>query len=208
MIVAGLTGSIAMGKTTVARMFAALGAPVFDADSAVREFYRSPGAQAVEAAFPGVIEGGEVNREKLAASTLGDPKALQRLEAIVHPEVARLRRSFLERAAAQGRRVVVVDVPLLFETAGAKSVDLVLVVSAGEAAQRARALARPGMTAAKFQAILARQTPDREKRRFAHCVIDTSGPLERTRAQAAGVLRAIAGMPGRRHGPDGKPGDA
>jgi dephospho-CoA kinase len=198
-IVVGLTGSIAMGKTTVAKMFAALGAPVFDADSAVREFYRSPGAEAVEAAFPGVIEGGEVNREKLAASTLADPQALKRLEAIVHPEVARLRQSFLERAAAQGRRVVVDDAPLLVETAQTMSVDLVLVVSAGEGAQRARALARPGMTAAKFEAILARQTPDREKRRFAHCVIDTNGTLEQTRAQAAGVLRAIAGMPdGRR----------
>ncbi len=208
MIVAGLTGSIAMGKTTVARMFAALGAPVFDADSAVREFYRSPGAEAVEAAFPGVIEGGEVNRDKLAALSLVDPRALERLEAIVHPEVARLRRSFLERAAARGCRVVVVDVPLLIETAGAKSVDLVLVVSAGEAAQRARALARPGMSAAKFEAFLARQTPDREKRRFAHCVIDSSGTLEHTRAQAAGVMRAIAGMPGGRHSPGGRLGDA
>ncbi len=208
MIVAGLTGSIAMGKTTVAKMFAALGAPVFDADSAVREFYRSPGAEAVEAAFPGVIEGGEVNREKLAAATLADSRALRRLEAIVHPEVARLRRSFLERAAAQGRRVVVVDVPLLIETAGHKSVDLVLVVSAGEAEQRARALARPGMSVAKFEAILAQQTPDREKRRFAHCVIDTNGTLEQTRAQATGVLRAIAGMPGGRFGPDGTIDDA
>ncbi|MGO9769740.1 MAG: dephospho-CoA kinase [Roseiarcus sp.] len=198
MIVAGLTGSIAMGKTTVAGMFAALGAPVFDADAAVREFYRSPGAQAVEAAFPGVIEGGEVNREKLAALSLADPRALERLEAIVHPEVARLRRSFLGRAAAQGRRVVVVDVPLLIETAGHAAVDLVLVVSASEAAQRTRALARPGMSAAKFEAILARQTPDREKRRLAHCVIDTNGALEQTRAQVAGVLRAIAAMPGGR----------
>jgi dephospho-CoA kinase len=197
-IVAGLTGSIAMGKTTVAGMFAALGAPVFDADAAVREFYRSPGTQAVEAAFPGVIEGGEVNREKLAAATLADAKALERLEAIVHPEVARLRREFLERAAAQGRRVVVVDVPLLIETAGHEAVDLVLVVSASEAAQRARALGRPGMSAAKFEAILARQTPDREKRRLAHCVIDTDGALEQTRAQVAGVLRAIAAMPGGR----------
>jgi dephospho-CoA kinase len=195
-IVAGLTGSIAMGKTTVAKMFAALGAPVFDADLAVREFYRSPGASAVEAAFPGVIEDGEVNRDRLAATTLADREALERLEAIVHPEVARLRRSFLDRAAAEGRRVVVIDVPLLIETAGHRSVDLVLVVSAGEAAQRARALGRPGMTQAKFEAILARQTPDRDKRRLAHCVIDTSGSFERTRAQVAGVLCAIAAMPG------------
>jgi dephospho-CoA kinase len=207
-IVAGLTGSIAMGKSTVAKMFAALGAPVFDADLAVREFYSSPGAEAVEAAFPGVIEDGEVNRNKLAAASLADPQALRRLEAIVHPEVARLRRAFLDRAAAEGRRVVILDVPLLLETAGADGVDLVLVVSASEAAQRARALARPGMSVAKFEAILARQAPDREKRRLAHWVIDTSGPLEETRAQAAGVLRALAAVPGGRHGPSGRLGDA
>ena len=198
MIVAGLTGSIAMGKSTVAKMFAALGVPVFDADREVREFYGSPGAEAVEAAFPGVIEGGRVNRDTLAAAALADPQALARLEAIVHPEVARRRRSFLERAAAEGRRVVVLDVPLLVETANIDCVDLVVVVSASEAAQRARALARPGMSAAKFEAILARQAPDREKRRRAHFVIDTNGPFERTRAQTAGVLRAIAAMVGRR----------
>lgn len=198
MIVAGLTGSIAMGKTTVADMFAALGAPVFDSDAAVRAFYRSPGAAAVEAAFPGVLEAGEINRDKLAAATLGDSEALKRLEAIVHPEVGRLRQAFLARARDEGRRVVIVDVPLLFETGGDRAVDLVLVVSAPEAAQRVRALSRPGMGAAKLDAILARQTPDREKRRGAHFVIDTSSSLEQTRAQAAGVLRAIAAMPGRR----------
>jgi dephospho-CoA kinase len=207
-IVAGLTGSIAMGKTTVARIFAALGAAVFDADAQVREFYSSPGAEAVEAAFPGVIEGGRVNRDKLAAAALADPQALARLEAIVHPEVARRRRSFLERAAAEGRRVAVLDAPLLVETAGAACVDVVLVVSASEAAQRARAFARPGMSAAKFAAILARQAPDREKRRLAHCVIDTNGTLEATRAQTAGVLRAIAAMPGRRLRPEGRLADA
>ncbi|MBV8474626.1 MAG: dephospho-CoA kinase, partial [Hyphomicrobiales bacterium] len=174
MIVAGLTGSIAMGKTTVARMFAALGAPVFDADAAVRAFYRSPGNAAVEAAFPGVVEDGEVNRDKLGKATLGDAEALKRLEAIVHPEVARLRQTFLDRAKSQGRRAVVVDVPLLFETGGDANVDLVLVVSAGERAQRARALSRPGMSEAKLAAILARQMPDAEKRRRAHFVIDTS----------------------------------
>jgi dephospho-CoA kinase len=197
-IVAGLTGSIAMGKTTVAKMFAALGAPVFDADAAVREFYRSPGAKAVEDAFRGVIEDGEVNREKLAAATLADPEAIKRLEAIVHPEVARLRRVFLDEAAAQGRRVVIVDVPLLIETAGHRTVDLVIVVSASEAAQRERALGRAGMSVGKFEAILARQTPDRDKRGFAHWIIDTSGTHEATRAQAAGLMRAIAAMPGGR----------
>lgn len=208
MIIAGLTGSIAMGKSTVAKMFAALGAPVFDADLAVREFYASPGAEAVEAAFPGVIQGGQVDRDRLAAASLADLQALKRLEAIVHPEVARLRQSFLERAAAAGRRLVVLNVPLLIETAGAGGVDLVVVVSASELAQRARALSRPGMSAAKFEAILARQTPDREKRRRAHWVIDTNGPLEETRAQAAGVLRAIAAMPGGGRSREGRLGDA
>jgi len=197
-IVAGLTGSIAMGKTTVAKMFAALGVPVFDADLAVRAYYRASGGATIEAAFPGVVAGGEVARAKLAAAVFADPAALARLEAIVHPEVARRRRAFLGKAAAEGRPVVVVDVPLLFETAGERTVDLILVVSAGEAAQRARALSRPGMSEARLAAIIARQTPDREKPRRAHWVIDTSGPFERTRAQVAGVLRAIAAARGRR----------
>jgi dephospho-CoA kinase len=198
MIVAGLTGSIAMGKSTVGRMFAALGAPVFDADAAVREFYQTPQASAVEAAFPGVTVDGAVDRDRLAAATLSDPAALRRLEEIVHPEVARRRQAFLAAAAAAGRRLVVVDVPLLFETEGESSVDLVVVVSAGAEAQRARALLRPGMSEAKLAAILARQTPDAEKRRRAHFVIDTSGELAATRAQVAGLMRALAADPGQR----------
>ena len=198
MIVAGLTGSIAMGKSTVGRFFAELGAPVFDADEAVRAFYRSDEAEAVEAAFPGVRVDGEVDRGRLAAATLGDPPALQRLEAIVHPDVARRRIAFLAAAAAAGRRVAVVDVPLLFETGGEATVDVVVVVSAGPETQRRRALSRPGMTEAKLAAILARQTPDAEKRRRAHCVIDTRGPYPATRAQVAALLRALAAVPGRR----------
>ena len=197
MIVAGLTGSIAMGKSTVGKMFAELGAPVFDADAAVREFYRSDDSNAVEAAFPGVRIDGEVDRGRLAAATLGDPAALKRLEAIVHPDVARRRLVFLANAAAAGRRLAVVDVPLLFETGGDKAVDLVVVVSAGAEEQRARALSRPGMTDAKLAAILARQTPDAEKRRRAHWVIDTRGPFAATRAQVVAVLRALAAVPGR-----------
>jgi dephospho-CoA kinase len=198
MIVAGLTGSIAMGKSTVGKMFAALGAPVFDADAAVREFYQTPQASAVEAAFPGVTVDGAVDRDRLAAATLSDPAALRRLEEIVHPEVARRRQAFLAAAAAAGRRLVVVDVPLLFETEGEGSVDLVVVVSAGAEAQRARALLRPGMSETKLAAILARQTPDAEKRRRAHFVIDTSGELAATRAQVAGLMRALAADPGQR----------
>ena len=198
MIVAGLTGSIAMGKSTVGRMFAELGAPVFDSDAAVREFYRSDEAEAVEAAFPGVRLDGDVDRCRLSAATLGDPTALRRLEEIVHPDVARRRIAFLAAAAAAGRRVAVVDVPLLFETGGEATVDVVVVVSAGPEAQRRRALSRPGMTEAKLAAILARQTPDAEKRCRAHCVIDTRGPYPATRSQVAALLRALAAVPGRR----------
>lgn len=198
MIVAGLTGSIAMGKSTVGRMFAEFGAPVFDADAAVREYYRSDESEAVEAAFPGVRVDGEVDRGRLADATLGDPAALKRLEAIVHPDVARRRLAFLSAAAAAGRRVAIVDVPLLFETGGEKSVDLVVVVSAGLEAQRTRALSRSGMTEAKLAAILARQTPDAEKRRRAHWVIDTRGEFPATRGQVAALLRALAAVPGRR----------
>ena len=199
MIVAGLTGSIAMGKSTVGAMFAALGAPVFDADAAVREFYRTPEAGAVEAAFPGVTIDGAIDRERLAAATLRDPAALKRLEDIVHPEVARRRQAFLAAAGAAGRRLAIVDVPLLFETGGD---------SGGRSRHRrqrqrpdsarcARSK-RPGMSEAKFAALLARQTPDAEKRRRAHFVIDTSGELAATRAQVAGVMRALAAAPGRR----------
>ena len=198
MIVAGLTGSIAMGKSTVGKMFAELGAPVFDADAAVRAFYRSDESNVVEAAFPGVRVAGEVDRVRLAAATLGNPAALERLEAIVHPDVARRRLAFLAAAAAAGRRVAVVDVPLLFESGGERTVDLVVVVSAGLEAQRARALSRPGMTEGKLAAILARQTPDAEKRRRAHWLIDTRGPYAATRAQVAAVLRSLAAVPGRR----------
>jgi dephospho-CoA kinase len=198
MIVAGLTGSIAMGKSTVGAMFAALGAPVFDADAAVREFYQTPEASVVEAAFPGVTIEGVIDRQRLAAATLRDPAALKRLEEIVHPEVARRRQAFLAAAAAAGRRLAIVEVPLLFETGGDKAVDVVIVVSAGAQTQRRRALKRPGMSEAKFAALLARQTPDAEKRRRAHIVIDTGGELAATRAQVASVMRALAANAGRR----------
>ena len=144
MIIVGLTGSIAMGKSTVAGMFAELGVPVFDADDAVRAFYAGDGAKAVEAAFPGVMISGQVDRERLGSQVLGDAEALKRLEGLVHPAVAQARVHFVERAAAAGRRLVIVDVPLLFETGGEASVDLVIVVSAPGSIQRARALARSG----------------------------------------------------------------
>ncbi len=200
MIVAGLTGSIAMGKSTVSAMFAELGVPTFDADHAVRDFYAGDGAKTVDAAFPGVTVSGEVDRERLGARVLGDAEALKRLEGLVHPAVAEARAGFLKRAAAAGRRLVVVDVPLLFETGGEGTVDLVLVVSAPESVQRARALGRPGMTEAKLEAILSRQTSDTEKRRRAHFVIDTRGRLDLTRAVVAQFARSIAAMAGGRPG--------
>jgi dephospho-CoA kinase len=197
-----LTGSIAMGKSTVAVMFVGEGAPVFDSDAAVHAFYRSPDAQIVEAAFPGVLVAGAVDRQRLAQRVLGDGAALARLEKIVHPVVAARRQAFLAHAAAQGRRLVVVDVPLLFESGDAKSVDVVVVVSATEIVQKARALAREGMTLERFDRIVAKQTPDREKRRGAHMIIDTNGPIEATRAQVRGFMRSSASMIGKRTEPD------
>jgi dephospho-CoA kinase len=195
-IVVGLTGSIAMGKSTVSAMFAELGVPTFDADDAVRNFYVGEGAAAIEAAFPGVTVKGQVDRERLGSRVLGDAEALKRLEGLVHPAVGEARSRFIERAAAAGRRVVIVDVPLLFETGGEANVDLVVVVSAPAPIQRERALSRPGMTEAKLDAVLARQTSDAEKRRRAHFIIDTSGKRELTRAVVAQFMRSVAAMAG------------
>jgi dephospho-CoA kinase len=194
MTVAGLTGSIAMGKSTVGAMFAELGVPTFDSDHAVRDFYAGEGATAIEAAFPGVVVSGQVDRERLGSQVLGDAEALLRLEGLVHPAVAQARTEFIRRAEAAGRRLVIVDVPLLFETGGEASVDLVIVVSAPATVQRTRALARAGMTEAKLEAILSRQTPDAEKKRRAHFVIDTRGRLELTRAVVAQFVRSTAAL--------------
>jgi dephospho-CoA kinase len=198
MIVVGVTGSIAMGKSTVAAIFASLGAPAFDADAAVSDFYAAEGAKAIGTAFPEALVDGRVDRKRLARRVLTDPSALASLESLVHPAVADARDRFLRRAAESGRRFAVVDVPLLFETGGESSVDIVVVASAPEALQRARALARKGMSEANLAAILSRQTPDAEKRRRAHFVVDTRGSLDKTRAQAQQFLRAAAGIEGRR----------
>jgi dephospho-CoA kinase len=198
MIVAGLTGSIAMGKSTVAAMFAALGAPVFDADAAVRSFYAGKGRDPVEAMFPGVLVNGGIDRDRLAQLVLTDPTALKRLEGLVHPAVADAEARFIERAAAEGRRLTIVDVPLLFETGGESGMDLVVVVSAPERVQRARALHRHGMSDAKLDAMLSHQISDVEKRRRAHFVIDTSGSMEQTRMQVSQFMRAVAGLAGNR----------
>jgi dephospho-CoA kinase len=193
MILLGLTGSIGMGKSTTAKMFEAEGAPVYDADGAVHALYAAGGAAAplVEAAFPGVLVAGAVDRARLGALVLNDPAALKRLEAIVHPLVGAHRQSFFDQARTAGEKVVVLDVPLLFETGGDKAMDAVAVVSAPADVQRQRVLARPGMTAQKLDAILNRQTPDPDKRARADFVIDTGGGLEAARAQVRAVLAAL-----------------
>jgi dephospho-CoA kinase len=196
MMVLGLTGSIGMGKSTVAAMFAAEGVPVFDADAAVHRL-QGPGGRlvaAIEAAFPGTTGAGGVDRPALAAAVLGDDAAMTRLVGIVHPAVAEERASFL--AAHAGAALVVFDVPLLFETGGDRGVDAVAVVSAAADVQRRRTLARPGMTAAKFDAILARQLPDADKRARATYVIATDVPLDQTRAAVRHVIACMAARAG------------
>jgi len=198
MIVVGLTGSIAMGKSTVGAMFAKLGAPVFDSDAAVRDIYSGPTASAVEALFPGVVKDGQVDRERLSERVLSDPAALKRLEEIIHPVVKEARGQFLEKAVAAGRRIAAVDIPLLLETGAEDEVDLVVVVSAPAEVQSARALGREGMTETKLRAILSRQLSDEDKRRRAHFIIDTSGSFQRTEAQVRQFMRAVASLEGRR----------
>jgi dephospho-CoA kinase len=194
MVVAGLTGSIAMGKSTVAAMFAALGVPVFDSDAAVHEFYVGDGVMAIAEVFPGVLVDRRIDRDRLSRVVLGDAAALARLEGLVHPAVAGARARFLQSAATEGRRLAIVDVPLLFEIGGESSVDVIVVASAPYPIQRARALSRAGMTAAKFEAILDRQISDSDKRRRAHFVVGTGGTFEQTHAQVAQFLRAVCGQ--------------
>lgn len=188
----GLTGSIGMGKSTVAAMFADLGVPVFDADAAVHKLQGKGGrlVAAIEAAFPDTTGPEGVNRTALGEAVLGKPDLLRRLEAIVHPAVGEERAAFLAQHAAAP--LVVFDVPLLFETGGEARVDRIAVVSGPAAVQRARVLARPGMTEARFEAILARQTPDAEKRARADYVIDTGGSLAATRQRVAEIVADLA----------------
>jgi dephospho-CoA kinase len=188
----GLTGSIGMGKSAVAAMFQGLGVPVFDADAAVHELQGPGGAllPAIEAAFPGTTGPGGVDRPRLGAAVFGDPEALGRLEAIVHPAVGAMRKDFLERNA--DRPLIVFDIPLLFEKGGAEEVDADLVVSAPAEVQRARVLNRPGMTPERFAQVLALQLPDAEKRARADYVIDTGAALEETRAEVARLVEKLA----------------
>jgi dephospho-CoA kinase len=191
MIVLGLTGSIGMGKSTTAEMFAEAGVPVHDSDEAVHRLYAGEAAPLIEAAFPGVTVAGAVDRAKLATRVLGDPAALKRLEAIVHPLVRADADAFLARHRLAGAPVAVLDIPLLFETGGRDRVDKVVVVSAPPEIQRRRVLARPGMTGEKFESILRRQMPDAEKRRLADFVIDTGKGLDAARAEVATIVDAF-----------------
>jgi dephospho-CoA kinase len=193
MLVLGLTGSLATGKSTAAAMFAELGVAAFDADRAVHALYAGAAAPLIEAAFPGTTASGVVDRPRLAAKVVGDKAALSRLEAIVHPLVRDAENRFRAEAAAAGRRIILLDIPLLFETGGEGRVDAVVVVTTSPELQRERLLKR-GVSEAHFAALLARQMPDAEKRKRAHFIIDTSGDFAETRKQIADLVRAVGGM--------------
>jgi dephospho-CoA kinase len=197
-LILGLTGSIGMGKSVTAAMFRDAGIAVHDADATVHELYRGPAAAQVEASFPGTTMAGAVDRMALGAAVLAEPGALARLESIIHPLVAAARDAFIFEAVRAGTKIVVLDVPLLFETGGEASADAVVVVTASEAVQKTRVLARAGMTQARFEAILAKQMPDSQKRRRAHFLVDSGNGLESARAQVGSVVRAVAAMTGRR----------
>jgi dephospho-CoA kinase len=198
MLIIGLTGSIGMGKSTTMQLFAEQGVPVYDADAAVHVVYAGEAVPVVEAAFPGTTADGKVDRQKLSAKVLGSPEALKKLESIVHPMLGAHRQQFLSDAEKSGAPIAVLDVPLLFETGGEKRVDAVVVVSAPADVQRARVLARENMTQEKLDAILARQTPDAEKRQRADFVVDTSSGLDPVRARIRDILAEVARMPCRR----------
>ena len=187
----GLTGSIGMGKSTTAQMFRDAGVAVLDSDRVVHDLYRGPAVAPIAAAFPGVVVDGVVDRAALGARVLGDPAAMEKLEAIVHPLVWAARDAFIQQRAAQGDWMVVYDVPLLFETGTDRSVDAIVVVTASPEAQKNRVLARPGMSAEKFAAIVARQTPDAEKRARADFVVDTDAGLDAARAQVSHIIETL-----------------
>ena len=195
MFVLGLTGSLGMGKSTTAKMFAEEGVPVHDADAAVHRLYEGEAVSLIEAAFPGTTAGGKVDRDELARRVLGNTVAIEKLEKIVHPLVRRAEELFLEMASRKGAPVVILDIPLLFDTGGERRCDAVVVVSAPPEVQHARVFERPGMTEEKFAAILAKQIPDAEKRARAYFVVDTSKGFDATRDQVRDILAHIAKMP-------------
>lgn len=197
MFILGLTGSVGMGKSATAKMFADEGVPVHDADLAVHALYEGEAVAPVEAAFPGTTANGKVDRLKLGERVIGHPEAIRRLEQIVHPLVAKVRDRFLAEAERGGAKIAVLDIPLLYETGGERLCDAVAVVSAPPEVQRERVLARPGMTEAKFAAILAKQMPDADKRARADFVVDTSKGFDAARAQVRDILARASKMPKR-----------
>jgi dephospho-CoA kinase len=197
MFILGLTGSLGMGKSATAKMFAEQGVPVHDADAAVHQLYESEATPLIEAAFPGTTAGGKVNRDKLAQRVLGDTVAIKKLEAIVHPLVRNAEERFLAEAERKGATAAVLDIPLLFETGSDKRCDGVVVVSAPPDVQRSRAFERPGMAEQKFAALLAKQMPDADKRAMADFVVDTSKGFDAARAQVRDILARVVTMPKR-----------
>jgi dephospho-CoA kinase len=198
MIILGLTGSIGMGKSTTAKLFAEAGVPVYDADATVHMVYEGEAAPAIEAAFPGTTVDGKVDRNRLSAQVVHDAAAIKRLEQIVHPMLRAYHQKFLSEAEQSGAPVAVVDVPLLFETGGEKRVDAVVVVTTSPEIQRQRILARDNMTGEKLEAILTRQLPDAEKRKRADFIVDTSDGLDPVRVRIRDILAEAVRMPQRR----------
>ena len=195
MFILGLTGSIGMGKTTTAQLFAEEGVPVHDSDAAVHRLYEGEAVAPIEQAFPGTTSGGKVDRQKLGPMVVNDAAALKRLEGIVHPLVRQSETRFLEQARARGEKIVLLDIPLLFETGGEQRVNAVVVVTAPSDMQRRRVLTRPGMTPEKLDALLAKQEPDAEKRRRADFIVDSGHGLDHAREQVRQILREIATLP-------------
>lgn len=197
MFVLGLTGSIGMGKTTTARLFEESGVPVYDSDAAVHRLYEGEAAALIEKAFPGTTVGGKVDRQKLGERVIGNSAALNELESIVHPLVRGEEMKFLAAARERGAPIVLLDIPLLFETGGEKRCDAVVVVSAPAEIQRQRVLQRPGMTPEKLDALLAKQMPDQEKRRRADFIVDSGQGIEEARRQVREIIARVAKMPAR-----------
>jgi len=191
MLLLGLTGSIGTGKSTTAKMFAAQGIPVNDADQVVHELYAGEAVPLIEAAFPGTTADGKVDRTLLARQLIDNPEGFKRLEAIVHPLVRQKEVAFLEQERAKGTPAVLLDIPLLYETGGEKRLDKVIVVTCSPETQAERVLARPGMTEEKFKSILARQVPDAEKRQRADFIVDTEQGMEAARAQVRDILTEL-----------------
>jgi dephospho-CoA kinase len=196
MLIVGLTGSICMGKSTVAARFLSHGIAVCDADAEVHKLYEGPAVAAIEAAFPGTTQAGRVDRQRLAQALIANPEGFKRLEAIVHPLVFAAERAFLHAEAAKGAAVAVLEIPLLLETGGEARVDVVVVCSAPADMQRARVLQRPNMTLAKLEQVVARQMPDAEKRARADFIVDTGGTLAETAAQVDNIVESLRGRDG------------